>query len=284
MGSNRTTRDRRRFLCVGGSALAAAAVWRASPTLAAEPPAGRAFHPLYPTQEPDLAREMVGVSHGNIARVRELVDARPSLARAAWDWGFGDWETALGAASHTGNRDIAEYLIAKGARPTLFSAAMLGQLDVVKAFVAASPGVQRIHGPHGITLLAHARAGKERAEAVTKFLAALGDADVRPTLVALDEKQVAALAGTYAFGPDASERIEIAPNPTSPTAPPKVPGGEIGFTRAGQARRQLFHLGDSAFYPSGALAVRIRFAVVEGRAARLTIHDPEAVLTAERIG
>jgi hypothetical protein len=38
-------------------------------------------------------------------------DGRPGsypwqLARAAWDWGFGDWETALGAASHMGSRPI----------------------------------------------------------------------------------------------------------------------------------------------------------------------------------
>ncbi len=35
-------------------------------------------------------------------------------------------------------------LIANGAQPTIFSAAMLGQTDVVRAFVAAQPGVQRI--------------------------------------------------------------------------------------------------------------------------------------------
>jgi len=61
--------------------------------------------------------------------------------KAVWDWGFGDWESALGAASHVGNREIAEYLIAHGARPSLFSATMLGHLDVVKAFIAAQPGV-----------------------------------------------------------------------------------------------------------------------------------------------
>ena len=58
-----------------------------------------------------------------------------------------------------GNRPIAEYLISKGGRPSLFSSTMLGHLDVVKAFVAAQPGVQRIRGPHSISLLAHAKAG-----------------------------------------------------------------------------------------------------------------------------
>jgi hypothetical protein len=66
---------------------------------------------IFPTQPPELVREMVTVAHFDLNRVQELVVARPSLARAAWDWGFGDWETALGAASHMGNRPIAEYLI-----------------------------------------------------------------------------------------------------------------------------------------------------------------------------
>src|SRR5205809_3040717 len=139
----------------------------------------------FPTQDPDLVREMVSVAHFNVKRVKELVERQPTLAGAAWDWGFGDWENALGAASHVGNREIAEYLLANGARPSIFSAAMLGQLDVVKAFVDASPGVQRIHGPHGITLLAHARAGGDKAKPVLAYLEKLGDADPRidsPTL------------------------------------------------------------------------------------------------------
>jgi hypothetical protein len=112
----------------------------------------------FPAQDPDVVKEIVGVSHGNLARVKELVSARPALARASWDWGFGDWETPIDAASHVGNRQIAEYLIANGARPTIYTAAMMGQLAMVKAWIEAVPGVQRNRGPHGITLLAHARA------------------------------------------------------------------------------------------------------------------------------
>ena len=109
-------------------------------------------------------------------------------------------ETALGAASHVGNREIAEYLLSKGARPSIFSAAMLGQLDVVKAFVAAQPGVQKTWGPHGITLLAHAEAGGDRAKAVLDYLTTLGDANERPDLKPLTAEEMKALAGTYAFG------------------------------------------------------------------------------------
>jgi hypothetical protein len=162
----------------------------------------------FPVQPPELVREMVTVAHGNLKRVRELVEARPTLAKAAWDWGFGDWETALGAASHTGSREIAEYLIAKGARPSVFSAAMLGQVDAVKAFVAAQPGVQRILGPHSIPLLAHAKAGGAAAEEVYRYLGTLGDAGGTPK-AALADEDVGRLSGVYVYGSDPSERISV---------------------------------------------------------------------------
>src|SRR5262245_56548887 len=111
---------------------------------------GPALADTFPQQQPAMVRDAVAASHGNVKRIKELVDNHPALARAAYDWGFGDWEDCLGAASHVGHREIAEYLIAKGARPTIFSAAMLGQLDAVKAFVAAQPGVQRLPAPHSI--------------------------------------------------------------------------------------------------------------------------------------
>src|SRR5258708_39109127 len=57
---------------------------------------------IFPTQPPELVREMVLVSHFDLTRVKELVSARPSLARAAWDWALGDWEDGLRAASHVG--------------------------------------------------------------------------------------------------------------------------------------------------------------------------------------
>ena len=61
----------------------------------------------FPAHDPKVVSEMVSVAHGNISRVRELLSTRPALANAGWDWGFGDWETPLGAASHVGNREIA---------------------------------------------------------------------------------------------------------------------------------------------------------------------------------
>src|SRR5205823_2885316 len=250
--------SRRRFLTVGSLALPLSASVIGSDAHAAAPPP---TSDLYPAQPPELVKEMVTVSHFNLARVRELVDARPSLARAAWDWGFGDWETALGAASHVGNRPIAEFLIQKGARPSLFSATMLGQLDVVKAFVAAQPGVQRIPGPHSISLLAHAKAGGEPAAAVLRFLESLGDADAPPR-APITAEEMSALAGSYVFGAGPTERIAIT-----------IDRGQLYFMRIGTTARGLVHLGDHVFHPAGAAAVRIRFTPADGQPTTLTIQD-----------
>jgi hypothetical protein len=232
----------------------------------------------FPTQPPELVREMVTVSHFDLHRVRELVDARPSLARASWDWGFGDWESALGAASHMGNRPIAEYLLAQGACPSLFSAAMLGQLDLIKSFLAAQPYLQRLRGPHGISLLAHAKAGGEFARPVFDFLQSLGDADAALP-VPLTDSDLAALAGTYSFGPGASQQIDLTIDPRRGIS---VMYSPLTWTRKGVMGRPLIHLGARTFHPAGVPSVRIRF-TEEKDAIVMTIHDPDVVFTARRI-
>jgi hypothetical protein len=264
---------RRSFLQAAGLALSAP-VWAfASP---AGRPAGKssvADRPTvdagFPTQPAELVREMVRVSHFDLKRVQQLVEAQPSLARATWDWGFGDWETALGAASHMGNRPIAEYLIAKGARPSLFSSAMLGHIEVVKAFVSSQPGVQRIRGPHSISLLAHAHAGGDAARPVFEFLQSLGDAGAESQLP-LTQPDLDRILGVYPFGPAENDRIEV-------TVDKEI----VTWTRHGTMGRPLSHLGDRVFYPWGASSVRIRF-VEEGADTRMTVNDPDVVLTAWR--
>src|SRR6185437_94052 len=118
----------------------------------------------------DAVREFVASAHGEIDAVRATLAEDRTFANAAWDWGGGDWETALGAAGHMGRRDIAELLLAHGARLDVFVAAMLGELEVVKATLAAHPETRDALGPHGIPLRAHAEAGGEKAAAVLAFL------------------------------------------------------------------------------------------------------------------
>ena len=123
-----------------------------------------------PALDQDLVREFVANAHGDLDAVREALDLHPTLVNACWDWGGGDWETALGAASHVGRRDIAELLLGRGARLDVFAAAMLGELDVVRAVLAAQPEALHALGPHGIPLRAHAEAGGEQARRVLELL------------------------------------------------------------------------------------------------------------------
>jgi len=125
-------------------------------------------------------KEMVTVAHGNVARVKELVGRQQTLAKANYDWGFGDWESAIDAASHVGNREIALYLLKKGARIDIFCAAMLGLLDAVKAFLALQPKLIDAKGPHGFTLHFHAQVGGREAEATLEYLQTVKKVELRP--------------------------------------------------------------------------------------------------------
>jgi len=226
----------------------------------------------FPSQHPAVVKEMVQVSHFNLARVRELVQQRPDLAKASWDWGYGDWETALGAASHTGNRAIAELLIEHGAPPTHFSAAMLGQLDVLKAFLASTPGLQRMRGPHGLTLMLHARLGGPPAAAVAEYLESLGDADQKYRTEPLTDQDRAAIPGRYTFGDRARDSFVVA------IAADKA----LTIMRVGAIERTLFHQGQLAFHAAGATGTMIRFERDGNRIAALTINDPDFVVRARR--
>jgi hypothetical protein len=121
----------------------------------------------------ELVNEFVLRAHGDFGVVKQLLEQEPALLNAAWDWGGGDWETALGAASHVGRRDIAEYLLDKGARMDVFAAAMLGETEVVRAMLEAQPALRESRGPHGIPLIAHAEAGGEQARKVLDLLHAV---------------------------------------------------------------------------------------------------------------
>ena len=232
-----------------------------------------AVHPpetgsVFPAQSIAVVRETVGAAHGNVARLKALVGRQQTLAKATYDWGFGDWESALGGASHIGHREIAEYLIANGAQPTIFSAAMLGQLDVVKAFIAASPGIHLVRGPHSIPLLRHAVAGGPPAQRVVEYLTALEDADAAAPRPPLSAAEIERLTGTYT--------VEGAGEP----AVIGWSSNQLSFALAGRSRG-LRHRGSFEFSPAGADNVRVVFKDA-GTAVVLTVHDPDVVLTARK--
>ena len=265
--------SRRSFVSVSGlgalglSAFASNAFGQAPPA----PPLFSAADAM-PAQDPSLVKEAVTTSHGNVKRIRELVENQPALARASIDWGYGDWETCIDAAAHVGNKPIADFLLSNGARPTIFSAAMMGHLDVVKAFVAARPGVQRIYGPHGITLMAHARAGGADAAPVVQYLTALGDADTPLPSTTLDAVDRDAIAGKYVYGPGPRDYFVL-----------DVQQDRLGIDRpGGPQRRGLLHTGNLVFFPAGVPTAKIAFAREGGKVTQLTLADPNVMITAKR--
>lgn len=267
--------SRRRLLATVSAGFAALK----TPSLFADGPgaassAESARYAAFPAQEPEVVREIVGASHGKIDRVRELLASRPALAKATWDWGFGDWETAIGAASHVGNREIAALLIKHGARPDIFTFAMLGHLDVVKAYVEANPGIQRTHGPHGITLFAHAEAGGDKAKPVVEYLKSLGDADIGQSNQPLSDESKALCVGDYSFGTAKDERLIIARSKLGGLSIQRGPSG---------APRQLFHKGNNVFHPTGAPAVEIAIEMKGDAVAGLRIVDGGRKLSATRV-
>ncbi len=164
----------RRNILKGGALMAAGVIAGSSALLAqAQPAATAATTPPTPAAskipdrgprlDADLVRQFVIAGHGNLDQVKEMLAQQPALINATWDWGSGDWETALGGASHMGNKPIAEYLLAHGARMDVFCATMLGKTEIVKAFLADDPKVVVLKGPHGIPLVRHAQAGKQDA-------------------------------------------------------------------------------------------------------------------------
>lgn len=128
--------------------------------------------PKPPQLAPELVKEFVGAGHGNLPKVKEMLARDPGLLNGTWDFGGGDFETALGGASHVGKPDIAEFLLESGARLDIFCAAMLGRRAVVESCIAEFPGVVHVKGPHGISLLRHAQAGKQ--DAIVELLKAAG--------------------------------------------------------------------------------------------------------------
>jgi hypothetical protein len=127
-----------------------------------------------------LVQDFVIFAHGDVEMVKKLIEKEPSLLNATMDWGGGDWETGLGGASHMGRRDIAEYLIERGARVDLFAATMLGQLEVVRALVTLQPKLIDSKGPHGLSLHFHAKAGGSEAEKVLDYLQSVKFVDLTP--------------------------------------------------------------------------------------------------------
>lgn len=120
--------------------------------------------------DPKLVQEFVRFGHFDLEMIKAKLNETPALLNATTDWGAGDFETALGGASHMGRKDIAGFLLSKGARMDIFTAAMMGYTDLVVSMCTKHPELLNSKGPHGITLLMHAQKGGDDSKPIIEFL------------------------------------------------------------------------------------------------------------------
>ena len=135
-----------------------------------------------------------------------------------------------------------------------------------RAFAGAVLGALLCMSPGGAT-----------AAPVVEYLKTLSGADRKPATQPLTADEAAALAGTYAFGPNPTDRLVVAAQSTAGSGPSLTIAHPSGFPRG------LAHLGDRAFYPAGATAVRIRFISDNGKLS-VSVFDPDVIVTAQKAG
>ena len=168
---------RKRFLSViamGGTGAFLALQKNSQAQTASLPPGAPSAPPKPAPLDKELVKDFVSKGHSDLAGTKALLEKEPGLLNSCWDWGGGDFETALEGAGHMGNKDIANFLLSKGARMNIFCAAMLGRLDVVKAILSAYPELKISKGPHGLQLLHHATKGGAEAAPVLEYLKSIG--------------------------------------------------------------------------------------------------------------
>lgn len=240
-------------------------------------------YPAYPSLDPELVNEVVGKSHFDLEAVKKLVEDRPELARATWEWRFGDFESAIGAASHVGRRDIMQYLLSKGASPSIFTFAALGAFDIVKGMIEFTPGIQTSLGPHGISLLSHAKVGLRMEDSMTKneidgckkligYLEELGDAD-GPQYLEISEDEKNKYLGDYMYGEGKEDGFSIQLNMRKQPSLGAI--GEFGGA--------LYKIAENKFTYNGAPSVIVTFQYELDVVKSLTVKMPGSEVVARKI-
>lgn len=97
------------------------------------------------------AAELLDAIHsGNLAAVKSMLDADPSLASARNESGV----SAVLMSIYTGRHEIRDLLLARGAVLELHDAAAAGKLDRVREFVGKNPSLAGSFSPDGFPIFA----------------------------------------------------------------------------------------------------------------------------------
>ena len=108
----------------------------------------------------EAIEEFVFAAHNDLDKTQKIVDTNPLILNCTNQFKKGDFETAIGGASHMGRKDIADMLVERGARLDIFNLTFLGYTELVKQLIEVAPHYLKAPGPHGFNLLHHAKVGK----------------------------------------------------------------------------------------------------------------------------
>lgn len=112
---------------------------------------------------PEEIDEFVGAAHSDLKETKRIIEAKPLILNCTSQIAKGDFETAIGGASHMGRKDITDLLVSLGPRMDIFNFTFLGFTDFVKELILKYPHLLHSYGPHGFTLLHHAKVGGHTA-------------------------------------------------------------------------------------------------------------------------
>lgn len=111
---------------------------------------------------PEEIKAFVHAAHVDFEACKKLIEAKPLLLNCTNQNKKGDFETAMGGGAHMGRKDIVDLLMSKGARMDIFVHAFLGHAELVRKLINDYPHLLRAPGPHGFTLLHHAKVGENQ--------------------------------------------------------------------------------------------------------------------------
>ena len=109
----------------------------------------------------DVINQFVNSAHHDLATVKKMLEESPDLINMR----SNQEETALQAASHTGQKHIVEFLLQAGAPLDICTAALLGRKEEVQQFLAKDRSLIAATGSHGIPLAFFGALGGEIAVA-----------------------------------------------------------------------------------------------------------------------
>jgi uncharacterized protein len=123
---------------------------------------------------PEQIDEFVAAAHGDVARVKAMLNEHPALLDANASWN----ERAIQAAAQTANYAIAEFLLEAGAPLEIPTAAVFGQREVVESLLRSDPELAHARGAHDLPLMYFPAVGGQ-LEIAEILLAAGSDVNAR---------------------------------------------------------------------------------------------------------